>query len=395
MGWVDVVVDSYRDSECPAKFFYWSALASISAVMRKSVFLDRFTYILYPNIYVFIVARSGMKKGIAVTLSKTLVSKAGNTRVISGRNSMPRIVQDLGKAYTTEQGGVIRDAQCYLVSGELGAFLVKDPDALTVLTDLHDTHAHEDHWVNSLKGTGVDKLKAPCITLLGATNEEHFADAVPQNAIGGGFIARTFIVFSLDKGKLNSLMYRPSTVPDTAYLAEYLKELAKFSGQMQMTDMAKKAYDAWYYPFCGQDISDPTGTNNRIGDQILKVAMLLSLSESPSLEVKESHTVESIRVCTDCINGMKQVTMGAGKSNLASQTKIVMRELLMAPGNQIEHSKLLSRFWGDFDAFDLARIAETLASAEAIEIIPHGRDFTYKMKKSALDMYQRTVRTIQ
>jgi hypothetical protein len=72
-----------------------------------------------------------------------------------------------------------------------------------------------------------------------------------------------------------------------------------------------------------------------------------------------------------------------------------MRELLMAPGNQIEHSKLLSRFWGDFDAFDLARIAETLASAEAIEIIPHGRDFTYKMKKSALDMYQRTVRTIQ
>ena len=395
MGWIDIVVDSYKESECPSKFFYWSALASISAVMRKSVFLDRFTYKLYPNIFVFIVARSGMKKGIAVTMSKTLVTKAGTSRVISGRNSMPRIVQDLGKAYTLESGGVIRDAQCFLVSGELGAFLVKDPDALTTLTDLHDTHAHEDFWVNSLKGTGVDKLKAPCITLLGATNEEHFADAVPSNQIGGGFIARTFIVFSLDKGKLNSLMYKPNTVPDTAYLSIYLKELSNVSGEMRMCDRAKQAYDAWYYPFCSQDVSDPTGTNNRIGDQILKVAMLLSLSESPSLEIKESHTVEAITVCTDCLNGMKQVTMGAGKSNLAAQTKIVMRELLTSPSHQITHSKLLSRFWGEFDTFDLSRIAETLAGADAITIVAQGKDYCYQLKKSALDLYTRTVRTIQ
>ena len=393
--WADAVVEANSENEAPAKFFYWAAIASISAVASKRVWLNRFYYKLYPNIYVFLVAKSGMKKGVPITLAKNLVTKAGSTRIISGRNSMQRIVQDLGKAHTLENGGMIKDAQGFLVSGELASFLVKDPDALTILTDLHDTHAYEEFWQNSLKGTGVDKLRAPCITLLGATNEDHFSEAVPQNAIGGGFIARTFIVFSLEKGKLNSLTEAPKKIVDTSYLAEYLKEVAKMKGEFTWTQAAKATYDKWYYKFMGTDANDPTGTMNRIGDQILKVAMILSMAQEPDLKLKESHILESIDVCTACLSGMQQVTMGAGKSNLAYQTKLVMRELIQVKEHKIERQKLLQKYWGEFDSFDLDRIVETLLGAGAIIMGPDVKKPTYILKDEALNIYTKALRGIQ
>src|SRR6266704_1581124 len=163
--------------------------------MKKNVYLDRYYYILYPNIYVFLVARSGLRKGNPVNLAKKLVQEVGVTRVISGRNSIQGVLKDLGKAHSTPNGTIVKDAAGFMISGELASFLIKDPEALTILTDLYDTHVNEPEWKNTTKTQGIDTLKNPCITLLGATNEEHFQDAVPTNAIGGGFIGRTSIVF--------------------------------------------------------------------------------------------------------------------------------------------------------------------------------------------------------
>ena len=396
MGWIDVVVDTYAESEAPPKFFYWSAMAAISAVMKKQVFLERFQYILYPNIYVFLIAGSGMKKGIPISVAKTLVKKAGESRIISGRNSMPAIIKELGKAKSLENGGIVKNAQAFLISGELAAFFVKDPDAMTILTDIYNTHEHGDYWENTLKGTGVDRLKEPCICLLGATNEEHFGSAVSDHDTKGGFIARTFIVLSIERGKLNSLTKKPKIMPDTDYLALYLKELAKLSGGFIYGPNADKTYDDWYYPFMQTIASDPTGTYNRLGDQVLKVAMLLALSECPQLVIKESHIIEAIRVCTECTNGMRQVTMGAGKSSLAGQTKLVMRELILAKNHILSRRELLQKYWGEFTSFDLDRIVETLLSADCIEERnPGSPSCVYVLKKAADEMFTKAVRSIQ
>jgi hypothetical protein len=64
LSWLAKIVKAYEDSEAPPKFFYWAGLSAISAVAKKHVFLNRGgKYKLYPNIYVIIVAGSGMKKG--------------------------------------------------------------------------------------------------------------------------------------------------------------------------------------------------------------------------------------------------------------------------------------------------------------------------------------------
>src|SRR5271163_2654267 len=191
MSWLDEIVSSTEESESPARFQYWSAMAAISAIVKKNVWMQRHFYKLYPNIYVILVGKSGLRKGNPVTLSRRLVERVNDTRIIAGRNSIQSIIKEIGKAKSIEGRGVMKDASCFIVSGEMDSFFIKDPDAMTVLTDLYDTHAHEPEWKNTTKTQGTDVLKNPCITLLGGTNEDHFKSAIAQKDVKGGFIART------------------------------------------------------------------------------------------------------------------------------------------------------------------------------------------------------------
>ena len=392
-NWIDSILLATRENEAPQRFFYWSALAAISAAIRKNVWLERWYYKLYPNIYVFLVAKSGLKKGIPVNLAKKLVASADCTRTISGRNSVQAIITDLSKAYTKENGQVISAAHGFLVSGELASFLIHDPDALTILTDLHNTHEYEKEWKNSLKSTGVEKLKSPCLTLLGATNEIHFADAVPSNAIGGGFIARTFIVFSEERGIINPLTEKPEHIVDVASLASYLREVSQVKGEFQWSVESKQVYETWYRKYVQTQHSDPTGTMERMTDQVIKVAMLLSLAEDLELVIRAHHIHKSLEVCLECVAGVRRVTMGAGKSPLAAQTKLVLQELIDRPDHRVERAKILAKYWGELDAFDLDRIIETLAASGAITVSTNRK--TYVLTQSTLEQYTRYKEELQ
>ena len=394
-GWIEQVVASTVEAESPERFQYWCSIAALSAVVKKNVYLDRYYYKLYPNVYIFLVAKSGLRKSNPVTLAKKLVQEANCTRVILGRNSIQAVLKELGKAHSIEGGGVIKEANGFLVSGELASFLVKDPEALTILTDLYDTHANEPEWRNTLKTSGIDILKNPCLTLLGATNEDHFKAAVPNDAIGGGFIARTLIVFESHRRVINDLMDAPKVVPSVEKLAGYLKEISKLTGVFQILPDAKALYRAWYKEFSVIQHDDRTGTIERMGDTVLKIAMLLSLSKDSSLELSRINIEEAISECTDCLDGLQTVTMGSnGKSELKEQTALVLRELLKRDGNCIKRSGLLSKFWGEMDSYVLDRVMETLVQSHAVEVDRVGKDTLYTMKKSAVELYTKFKREV-
>lgn len=393
-SWISEIVKMYEENEAPSKFFYWAGMTALSAVIKKQVYLDRFQYKLYPNIFALIIGPPGIKKALPIAVTKQLVEKIDNTRVISGRKSIQKIVSDLGKTYHTSSGQVLVNAQGLIISGELAALFVKDPDALTILTELFDTDKHEKFWENSLK-SGVDKLKEPCLTILGASNEEHLGSALTSSDIKGGFVARTFMILGNQRSVLNSLTEAPKQLPNLDGLSDYLRMVSLLNGTFVWTSEGKQLYDSWYYDFYAKQYHDPTGTLNRLGDQVLKAAMLISLSYDLSLDLKQEHIFEAITVCEECVNGMIQVTMGNGTHSLAQSLKIVMRELVLNPAHEMKKSQILSKYYGQMDDFDIIRIAETLQASQAITITQCGKDMIYKLNKKALDMYQDFKKGIQ
>lgn len=378
-SWIKEVLEATEEAETPRQWIYWACLSSIAAVSSFNVWKDQNFYKLAPNIYVMLIGKSGLGKGFPIWLAEYLTSKVDNTRVISGRNSIQALIGELSKMKSKQEGESIKDGRAFLISAEFANFVIEDPQALTILTEWYDTHANSDRpWRNSLKGTGIESIKNLNITMLGAAAPIHFRQVVPENAIGGGFIGRTLIIYATKAHKINAQVRRAEKKFDPDGLAKYLVEVSKVKGEFHFEEKAEDVFSDWYKEFKSKDQQDDTGTDNRMKDHVLKLTMLLSLSERLDRVATESHVSEAIRLCNELISGSNKARLGAGKNPIAEQTSIIVKYLL-ENGNYCARSFLLRKFWGQLDAFDLDRIEVTLESAKAWTIQNNGKEKTYQL----------------
>lgn len=368
MSWLDDIVVSTRESESPERYWWFAGLSAISAVIKKRVFLDRFFYKLYPNTYVLLVsARSGLRKGVPIALAKNLLEEVNNTKIISGRNTIQAVITEMSKQYTLENGAVLSEAQGILISDEFAMFLQDNQEALTILTGLQNTHEHETSWKNTIKGSPVETLKSPCIQLLGASNEALFESVVKGRDIEGGFLARTFVVYESERRCINPLVDRPENLWPIKDMASHLKSLKDVKGEFQWTDPAKLLYKDWYHKLCKTKFDDKTGSTERLGDQVLKVAMLMALANGKKLLIEEEVLEEAIEHSEECVTGAVKVSRYSGKSEISESQRRVLDVLMKAENHSLSRKKLLNKLYPDLTAITLDRVIDTLEQAGGVE----------------------------
>lgn len=380
MNWIDTVLSGTDHVETPKSFVKWSLYSAIAAVTSPNVSLNKQgAYDLYPNVYVMLLADSGVGKGFGVWLAKSLVMAVDSTRVFAGRNSIQKIVTDLSMAITTGKGKgkeMIKDARAYLSSGEFVNFLLKDEQAISILTEWYDTH-YVKEWPNSLKSTGTETLKDVNVTLLGASTSDYLRESVPVAAIRGGFFGRLMLVHSSEKGKVNPLIDEgkddEQVAPKIKDWSCYLKELAKIppGSKFTVTEKAKEFYRPWYYDLQERiragKLADKTGYIYRLHDHALKIGMVLSLSESTELTLTKAHVEEGIALAQDLLAAIKKTTIGLGLSASAPQNEVFLRTLFKAGDAKVSRLKMMQDNHNEFDSVELDRIALTLEDAGLIK----------------------------
>jgi hypothetical protein len=391
-NWLDELVLQHSELESPKSFWMWSGLAAISAVIKDNVWLNRAgAYKLYPNIYVILHADSGLKKGPPISLAKDLVKSVNNTRVISGRSSIQGILKKLGTAYTVPGGKVINKSVGFVCASELSSALVEDMAALTILTDLYDRQYNEGEWESLLKMENF-QLKDPTVSLLGGINDAHAEVFFGKKDIQGGFLARTFIVYEKEEQTINPLVRRMTHTPDRESLIRYLKEVAQLQGPLnEMVDdnnnptPVGKYYEEWYYDFKKQvrqmGVKDETGTLNRFGDSVLKVAILLSLAEEPKLEISLSAMENAITIGERLIGNIRQTTMGKRGTSTSAQLKaMIIKELLERENHTVSRVVLMKKMWLHYsDSNEFDNLMQSFDAARLIKTESIGNQIVYKM----------------
>ena len=394
MSWLDEIVKSHEELESPISFWKWSALSAISAVVKDNVWIDRQIFKTYLNIYVMLHADSGLKKGPPINLAKKLVTEVGNTRVITGRSSIQGILKELGQGYTTEDGQVINKAVAFICSSELTSSIVEDKVATTILTDLYDRNYNEGNWRSLLKMESFS-LKDPTLTLLSATNEAHSESFFLKQDVQGGYFARTFIIYENRRNRINALIKKLKNPPDYKKLAEYLKQIAKLHGPFEDLDgtEAGEYFDKWYTDLMqsieDNNIKDDTGTLNRFGESVLKVAGLISLSEEPCLRISKSAMIRAIEFCEQLIGNVRKTTMARGKSTFAPQKAQMINELLSRTNHMITRAQLNKKYWMQATAAEWDDIASSLEVAGIIKVESHGNQIVYVMPEAQVIEWQK------
>ena len=352
-------------------------------------------------------ADSGLKKGPPISMAKQLVSAVNNTKLISGRSSIQGILKDMGTAVTDKETGKVKSTStAFICSNELTSSIVGDKVAADILTDLYDRSYNIGTWRSLLKMESFE-LKNPTITMLTATNEAHSNDFFGNKDVQGGYFARTFIVYENKRNKTNSLLAPLINPPNYDTSAKYLKTLSELKGGFEdlasLTEddtrkfkrriddreyyfsRAGTIYEDWYHEFIAaidaQDERDETGTLNRFGDSVLKVAMLLSLAESPNLIISETAMESAIKVCERLVGNIRRTTMGRkGISSSAVLKGKIIAELLNRPGHSISQQMLMKKMWMDYSSSnEFADIMNSFDNAGIIKPKMMGNQVVYEM----------------
>lgn len=370
MNWISQVLEASQEAETPTSFIYWSAVAAISATVANNVYINRKgIYSLRPNIYVMLMAKSGLGKGFPVNVAKKLVTLAKCTRVISGRNSIQSVVRDMATSETTSESPTpqFKDSRAFFVTSEFATSMVKDEAALTILTDLYDGHWNED-WNTKLIGRSTDKIIKPNLTVLSGSSPSHFFDSIPEVNITGGFVGRLLLVYEEKRSKINSLMsnVEGEDIAEFVFpydlLTQHLKNLYLETKEVERrfvwTRSAANIWEKWYGDTRRSEVEDKTGFRERLPDHVLKVAMCISLAESINCKICDAHIEEAIEMVSALGYATKRVSEGRGKDPLGPQAKIILDILISAKDHSIERQKLLRKGYGDFDSATLDRIVD-------------------------------------
>lgn len=401
INWLDLLIAGTTESEAPERWFWWSGISALAATVKKNVYLDRHYYRLYPNVYVALIsAQPGQRKGIPISICKGILEATDQVRVISGCNSIQGLIHDLSMQKTFESGLVTSDAQAILVSDEFSTFLTEDARSLKDLIALYNPWEHEKNWVKTLKGTGVETLKQPCLNMLVASNQTLFDQAVKASDRDGGFISRTFIVYEREDRLYNSLVTAPKHKLDKEGLAEGLKRIATIKGEFKFTEAGGKYYDEWYQKFrrMSAGLEDSTGTLGRFGDAILKVAMLMSLAKTDNLLITEQLLNDAILKCESCLPAVKITGLTGNIGEISEGIAKVMRLLLEAPDQTMGRHRLLQKLnLKGVDSIVLDRVIESLTQAGALERPTRDEKnrLHYKLKKEVYDQYMGTLKDLK
>lgn len=392
MNWLDALMSQTSELESPRRYFYFAGLSVLSAVAGRKMWLDRGgAYKLYPNIYVMLVGPSGIKKGLPIRVAEKLVSELKVTKVISGRSSVQAIIEHLGMSTMNTDGSLQKTASAFIVSGEFSQSILDDQQAFTILTDLYDSQ-WKDEYTNLLKA-GKSILKEVYLTMLSASNQVHLHSVIGQRDIQGGFIARTLFVNEEQRNKKNALVRQQAKI-DYEMLTDHLKVINSLTGEFHYTDKAADFYEKWYDIY-EPDVDDNTGTNNRLPDTVLKVAMLISLSRGFDMLITIEDLEQAIEVCMACAQSTREITENAPSQATNEQSKhglLVMQVLLKSPEFRMSRTDLIHKLWRRMNSHDVSRVIDTMLEAKAITEKRVDGQLTYFVADAFLKDYLKNVK---
>ena len=270
-------------SQVPDSFHKWSSISLLAACMGNNIWLEKFKGDrLYPNLYVLLIGPSAVGKGIAIGKAhkfadyepgiinphRISTTKRGNIQLMS-RPSRFKAQEYHGSRIYTISPELVND----IGSGPLADEWVRWMTAMFTETDTKCTDSTGVH--------GIQLLDEPMINWLGGSTEEWMRKSITEDAITGGFFARTVVVS--EEANYSRRIHKPTVPWDYDAVKEHLirriQGFCRVEGQMVLSPEAEQIDAIWFHNRPPPDEEWESAMWNREHDIILKVAMVVAMSD--------------------------------------------------------------------------------------------------------------------
>lgn len=389
---VTLFMEYNRDFESPSSFWRWSAYSLISSTLRNNVYHNAVNEILYPNIYVLLLADSAaFRKGGSFPLVTELVTEIHHTKLYDGRASIQAILEKLSIDTAGKKGLPLKGGSCLLLAEELASFFVSDPQLIPLITNIYRSRKH---YTYDLRGNAFS-VKDLCVSMLSASNEIHLHDVYDSRAVYGGLLGRTFLVKPDERRPPNSLLEINPILYDKKVLVDSLLEITKLTGQVKFLPDAIKVYNEWYKELYNSlaKLPDPAGILGRIHTSVLKLAMIIAASHYTTT-IHPIMMEEAIQHSILLKPNYETYVMSSGKSSQAQIGSIFLSALWEATslnGNKLSRKTFLMNHWNQVSAVDLDLLIGTLEQAGMIKTDYSGNEMAYIMTPVCKEIFEKKV----
>jgi hypothetical protein len=297
-------------TEVPVLFHRWSAISLLAACMGNNVWLEKFPGVkLYPNLYVLLIGESASGKGIAIDVATDFAEQE------------PEIINPF-RVSGTKRGNIELLAQpkrfpdpwyhgtrMYMIAPELVNNVGSGPLADDWVRWMTDMFTIKGTYTDTTGMYGVKQLKDPLINWLAGSTEGWMRKSISEDAITGGFFARTVVV----PGEIDYAyrIHKPSIPADFAEIKEHLRHRVYYAcrayGRMVLSPEAEVIDASWYNNRPAPSEESLSAIWKRQHDIVLKVAMVLALSDLLLWDGNYDFTVKAkhIQLAQTLVDGVR------------------------------------------------------------------------------------------
>lgn len=366
-NWLNNYLAYTSDQESPEMFHLWTGLSVLAGCLGRNLWIDRGYDLLYPNMFVILVAPSGRcRKGGAIKIGAKFLNWVGAKMI------MEKITPQALSQYMAAMIEIIDkqprgESKAFIFAPELAVFLGKEASQnglLALLTTLWDCPKLYEYRT---KTAGTDILANVCLNILGASTPEWLVQGIPADAIGGGFTSRIMFVAQTETPR-HTLKPKFSKEIE-AWLIERLAEIMKLKGELEMSKGGEEFFQLWYSE--REPPSDDRFLSffEREHEHILKVAILLAASHGDlfhSNVISRECLQEAIILVDRLKSYMGLAYAGIGEHPSARGYDKIIEQIKRA-GGEAEHSWLLRKNYYQFDKDGFKKVIELLEDTNRIK----------------------------
>jgi Protein of unknown function (DUF3987) len=371
-------------NEAHPTYHIFSGLIALSSIVGRRCWVDMGSFSYAPNLYVILVGPSGNRKTTAMTPAKNIIRALNlpysaecvtKEKLVLDVYANERVIKDMPKEYEkyktfSPMTCVVTELSEFLGAGGLGM--------INFLVTIYD----QDYYDIRTKNKGDTAITGPYLCLLACTTPDWITIYLKQDVISGGFSRRAIFVYESTKG---TPIPRPVVTPEMAAawheLIAYAKKLQDVKGPMIWADDAGKFYDSWYIQHSKRNAPHPmlVGYFESKHAQLLKIATLLSLSESFDRVITKRHLEFALELLGLAEVNMAKVFAGMGRNELNPVANKVLATLQAQPYTErkvgelthkirmVPEKQLRSMFFHEATTIEMDQVLKHLEDSQKIE----------------------------
>lgn len=357
----------HRDQFVPDKFHLWAGISVIAAALERKVYIPwSKTLNFYPNLYVLLVAKPAIGKSSvimpAVNMLRELneVAETKGVRILPSQMTEAKLIDLMKRSTIYEEGTMIKN-QCagFYFASEASACLKNlYGDFVATITSFYDC---DSIWEKATMGLGDEAIKLHniCFNLLAGSTFDYLGELITDKNIMGGFASRLIYIIQSDVIERDSPWQnrgeKREAQVEYVKLLEDLQQIHSLAGRFSADEDFKARWEDWFPKFDKERQLLPSEKMQslmaRKSTNLLKLCMIIAVSESDELMLKASHWDRAMELIKETEKYLPDMLRESKSKDTKSQDGLnqALFQILLAYPNgldetQVEQALMLKGF---------------------------------------------------